>query len=236
MDVSSVAPPVAAAPGGERAAAGLDGVAGPGFMDVFAHAGHVAFRRDLERLAAAAAAGRARAPLVLAGWENLKEQLRLHNELQESVLWPRVERAVAGHRAELGVVAELRAEHPRIEVLVTAVDAALEDDEQGPKEVVAAVQRLRDALEVHLRHEEAGALPLARRVLEAADWAAFAADTVSLWAAAGAGCGERTVPWMVDGIAPVERSRFLTSLPREVRELSRLRWEPRYRRRRLWSV
>ncbi|MDL4812642.1 hemerythrin domain-containing protein [Actinomadura opuntiae] len=231
----------AAAPGGERAAEGMRDVAGPGFMDVFTHAGHVAFRRDLERLAAAAAAGRARAPLVRAGWENLKEQLRLHNRLQEGVLWPRVERAVAGRRAELGVVAELRAEHPRIEVLVAAVDAALEDDEQGPGEqgpgeVVAAVRRLREALEVHLRHEEAGALPLAQRVLTPADWAAFAEDTVSAWAAPGGGCGEGTVPWMVDGIAPLERSRFLTALPRKIRELNRMRWEPRYRRRRLWSV
>ncbi|MBD2894161.1 hypothetical protein amrb99_30840 [Actinomadura sp. RB99] len=44
------------------------------------------------------------------------------------------------------------------------------------------------------------------------------------------------MPWMVDGIAPLERSWFLTALPREVRELNRMRWEPRYRRRRLWSV
>ncbi|MBO2460920.1 hemerythrin domain-containing protein [Actinomadura violacea] len=238
MDTFSIAPPgraAAAGPGGGRAAAGMLGLAGPAFVDAFARAGHAAFRRDLERLAAAAAAGRAHAPLVRAGWENLKEQLRLHHELQEGALWPRVERAVAGHSPELGVVAELRAEYVGVGPLVAVLDAVLEDGVR--EEVVSAVRGLRAALEVHLRHEEAGVLALARRVLGPADWAGFAGDAVAACTAAGGGrCGEGTVPWMVDGIAPLERSRFLTALPREVRELNRLRWEPRYRRRRLWSV
>jgi hypothetical protein len=241
MDTFSIAPPggVAGAwaePGAGRAAAGVLGLAGPAFVDVFARAGHAAFRRDLERLAAAAAAGRAHAPHVRAGWENLKQQLRLHHDLQEGALWPRVERAVAGHAPELGVVSELRSEYAGIGPLLVALDAALEDGGQGPGEVVAAVRALRAALEVHLRHEEAGVLALARRVLGPADWAGFAGDAVSACTSGGGGCGEGTVPWMVDGIAPLERSRFLTALPREVRELNRMRWEPRYRRRRLWSV
>ncbi|MGI5329760.1 hemerythrin domain-containing protein [Actinomadura nitritigenes] len=253
MDTFSIAPPDEAAvgaakPGGGRAAAGVFGLAGPAFVDVFARAGHAAFRRDLERLAAAAAAGRAHAPLVRAGWENLKLQLRLHHDLQAGALWPRVERAVAGHGPELGVVAELRAEYSGIGPLVVALDAALEDDDRGSGDLVSAVRTLRAALEVHLRHEEAGVLALARRVLGPADWAGFAADAVSACGpgtgsgggpgggSGGGGCGEGTVPWMVDGIAPLERSRFLTALPREVREMNRMRWEPRYRRRRLWSV
>lgn len=44
------------------------------------------------------------------------------------------------------------------------------------------------------------------------------------------------MPWVVDGIAPIERSRFLTALPAPVRELNRVIWEPHYRKRRLWSV
>ncbi|WP_433155161.1 hemerythrin domain-containing protein [Actinomadura nitritigenes] len=246
MDTFSIALPdeaavgAAAKPGGGRAAAGVLGLAGPAFVDVFARAGHAAFRRDLERLAAAAAAGRAHAPQVRAGWENLKLQLRRHHDLQAGALWPRVERAVAGHGPDLGVVAELRAEYEGIGPLVVALDAALEDDERGSGELVAAVRALRAALEVHLRHEEAGVLALARRVLGPADWAGFAADAVSACGSrggsVGGGCGEGTVPWLVDGIAPLERSRFLTALPREVREMNRMRWEPRYRRRRLWSV
>ncbi|MER6813660.1 hemerythrin domain-containing protein [Spirillospora sp. NPDC000708] len=254
MDTFSIALPDEAAvgaatkPGGGRAAAGVLGLAGPAFVDVFARAGHAAFRRDLERLAAAAAAGRAHAPQVRAGWENLKLQLRHHHDLQAGALWPRVERAVAGHGPDLGVVAELRAEYEGIGPLVVALDAALEDDERGSGELVSAVRALRAALEVHLRHEEAGVLALARRVLGPADWAGFAADAVSACGSqggsggvsggvsGGGGCGEGTVPWLVDGIAPLERSRFLTALPREVREMNRMRWEPRYRRRRLWSV
>lgn len=242
MDTFSIALPdeaavgAAAKPGGGRAAVGVFGLTGPAFVDVYARAGHTAFRRDLERLAAATAAGRAHAPLVRAGWENLKLQLRLHHDLQAGALWPRVERAVAGHGPELGVVAELRAEYAGIGPLVVALDAALEDGDRGSGELVSAVRALRAALEVHLRHEEAGVLALARRVLGPADWAGFAADAVSACGSGSGGCGEGTVPWMVDGIAPLERSRFLTALPREVREMNRMRWEPRYRRRRLWSV
>ncbi|MWA05954.1 hemerythrin domain-containing protein [Actinomadura sp. LD22] len=238
MDTFSIAPPggaagAAAEPGAGRAAAG---VPGPAFADVLARAGHAAFRRDLERLAAAAAAGRAHAPQVRAGWENLKRQLRLHHDLQEGALWPRVERAAAGRAPELGVVAELRAEYARIEPLVVALDAALQDAGRDPGEVASAVRALRAALRVHLRHEEAGVLALARRLLGPADWAGFAGDAVAACTSGSGGCAEATVPWMVDGIAPLERSRLLTALPPAVRELTRVRWEPRYRRRRLWSV
>jgi hypothetical protein len=47
------------------------------------YAAHDAFRRDLDRLAAAAAAGKGRASHVRAGWENLKEQIRLHHHLED---------------------------------------------------------------------------------------------------------------------------------------------------------
>ncbi|HEY3481243.1 MAG TPA: hypothetical protein VGL02_20310, partial [Streptomyces sp.] len=40
---------------------------------------HDGFRRDLERLSAAAAAGKANSPQVQDGWENFKRQLHVHH-------------------------------------------------------------------------------------------------------------------------------------------------------------
>ncbi|WP_168220903.1 hemerythrin domain-containing protein [Actinomadura sp. WMMA1423] len=200
------------------------------------YAAHHAFRRDLDRLAAAAAAGKGQASHVRAGWENLKEQIRLHQELEDGWLWPRVERAVRGHRAERAVLEELRSDHARLAPLIARVDAAMGDTGAGDAgaggDLRAAVRELSEALERHLRHEEASALPLARSVLAEAEWVALAAE-------ARGRCEAGTplfVPWVVDGIGPVERSRFLTALPKPLRELNRVTWEPRYRKRRLWSI
>ncbi|NDU77013.1 hemerythrin domain-containing protein [Actinomadura sp. DSM 109109] len=211
------------------------------------HAAHDAFRRDLDRLTVAAAAGKGGASHVRAGWENFKEQLRLHQELEDGWLWPRVESAVAGRRVERAVLEETRAEHARLAPLVAAVDAAMparpegagtarrNGTEPGPGaggELPAAVLALREALARHLRHEEESALPLAEAVLAEAEWRALAAEVRTR-------CEAGTplfVPWVVDGIGPVERSRFLTALPERLRELNRVAWEPRYRKRRLWST
>ncbi|WP_149258427.1 hemerythrin domain-containing protein [Actinomadura sp. K4S16] len=196
------------------------------------YASHHAFRRDLDRLAAAAAAGKGRAAHVRAGWENLKEQIRLHQELQDRWLWPRVERVVA-RRAERVVLEEMRADHARLAPLVARVDAAMGAGAAGEGgDLRAAVRELREALERHLRHEETSALPLAESVLAEAEWQELAAESRGR-------CEAGTpmfVPWVVDGIGPVERSRFLTSLPKPLRELNRVMWEPRYRKRRLWSI
>ncbi|MFI0408901.1 hemerythrin domain-containing protein [Actinomadura sp. 3N508] len=191
-------------------------------------AAHEAFLRDMDRFAAAVAAGKGRASHVRAGWENFKELFRAHHDLEDRALWPRVERAVAGRRAELAVLAEVRAEHARLEPLIGRIDAALEDG----GDLRPAVAELRAALEVHLRHEESGVLPLAESALAAEEWRALAEEAERRWEA-------RTptfVPWVVDGIAPIRRSRFLTALPAPLRDLNRVTWEPHYRKRRLWSV
>lgn len=192
------------------------------------HAAHDAFRRDLDRLAAAAAAGKGGAAHVRAGWEYFKELFRGHLDLEERELWPRVERAVAGRPAEEAVLADLRAGRARIDPLIAGVDAAL----AGGGDLPAAVRDLRKVLDARLRHEETTALPLAAAALPPDEWEALAAE-------AGRRCEARTplfVPWVVDGIAPIERSRFLTSLPAPLRDLNRVMWEPTYRKRRLWSV
>jgi hypothetical protein len=191
---------------------------------------HDAFCRDLGRLAAAEAAGTANAPGVRAGWENFKAQLLLHHSVEDTNLWPRVRHASAGRPAGLALLDDMVAEHAQIDPLLAAVDDAL----AGPAGNLAAhTAELTSALEWHLKHEEEAALPLIQAVCTPADWHAFAGEMRRRQGVKGAAT---YVPWILDGAAPDRQQRFLAALPAPVRVISRLLWQPRYRRRGLWKA
>jgi iron-sulfur cluster repair protein YtfE (RIC family) len=194
------------------------------------YASHDAFRRDLERLAAAVADGRADTGSVRAGWENFKHQLHVHHTAEDSDLWPRVRARIAGRVRDLSLLDDMEAEHARIDPLLVAVDAALAD--QAP-ELPDLVRALRATLDDHLKHEEDGALPLMGEVLTDADWGAFTGRMRETQGLRGAAV---FVPWLVDGVSGEERDRFLGAFPPPVRVLNRLFWEGSYRRRGLWAV
>jgi iron-sulfur cluster repair protein YtfE (RIC family) len=191
---------------------------------------HDAFRRDLGRFRAASAAGTAHAPGVRAGWENFKAQLLLHHSVEDTHLWPRVRRAAAGRPAGLALLDEMAAEHAQIDPLLAAVDGALAS---SAGDLAAQVAGLASALEWHLEHEEDAALPLIQSVCTPADWRAFAGAMRRRQGVRGAAI---YVPWILDGTAPDQQRRFLAALPAPVRLISRLLWEPRYRRRGLWNT
>jgi iron-sulfur cluster repair protein YtfE (RIC family) len=134
------------------------------------YAAHDAFRRDLARLGDAAADGTAFTPQVRAGWDNFRHQLHIHHTAEDSDLWPRVERKVAGRPRDVALLAEMEAEHALLDPQLTAVDSALKD---RSAELPALVRSLASALDEHLAHEEESALPLIREVLTPADWGAF---------------------------------------------------------------
>ena len=92
---------------------------------VVALTAHVAFRRDLDRLEAAASSGKGGAAHVRAGWENLTRQFRLHHDLQERVLWPRVRRAA--DRADGRAVLARTAPSTPSRRALGEVDAAMRD-------------------------------------------------------------------------------------------------------------
>jgi len=194
------------------------------------YATHDAFRRDLGRLKAAATAGTAQAPGVRAGWENFKAQLLLHHSVEDTDLWPRVRRAAAGRPAGLALLDEMEAEHAQIDPLLAAVDDALAGSASN---LAGHVAELASALEWHLKHEEEAALPLIQSVCTPADWRAFAGAMRRRQGIKGAAI---YVPWILDGSAPDGQRRFLAALPAPVRVISRLLWEPRYRRRGLWKA
>jgi len=191
---------------------------------------HDAFRRDLGRLSAASAAGTAHAPGVRAGWENFKAQLLLHHSVEDTHLWPRVRRATAGRPAGLTLLDEMEAEHAQIDPLLAAVDDALAGSASN---LAGHAAELASTLEWHLRHEEEAALPLIQSVCTPADWRAFAGAMRRRQGIKGAAI---YVPWILDGAAPDGQRRFLAALPAPVRVISRLLWEPRYRRRGLWKT
>lgn len=191
---------------------------------------HDAFRRDLGRFTATSAAGTAHAPGVRAGWENFKAQLLLHHSVEDTHLWPRVRRATAGRPAGLALLDEMEAEHAQIDPLLAAADDALAGSASN---LAGHVAELASALEWHLRHEEEAALPLIQSVCTPADWRAFAGAMRRRQGIKGAAI---YVPWILDGSAPDGQRRFLAALPAPVRVISRLLWEPRYRRRGLWKA
>jgi hypothetical protein len=191
---------------------------------------HDAFRRDLGRFTAASAAGTAHSPGVRAGWENFKAQLLLHHSVEDTHLWPRVRRAAAGLPSGLALLDEMEAEHAQIDPLLTAVDDALTGSGGN---LAGHVAGLTSVLEWHLKHEEEAALPLIQSVCTPADWRAFAGEMRRRQGVKGAAI---YVPWILDGTAPDGQRRFLAALPAPVRMISRVLWEPRYRRRALWKA
>jgi Hemerythrin HHE cation binding domain len=194
------------------------------------YATHDAFRRDLDRLVAASAAGTASSAPVRAGWENFKTQLLIHHSVEDTDLWPRVQRAVVGRPGDLALLREMEAEHALIDPLLHAVDQSLAGRASNLAE---QAQEISAVLGHHLKHEEEDALPLIQAVLTPADWRAFASQMRRRQGFKGAAV---YVPWILDAMPPVKQQKFLAALPAPVHVINRLIWAPRYRQRNLWSL
>jgi iron-sulfur cluster repair protein YtfE (RIC family) len=191
---------------------------------------HDAFRRDLERLVAAALAGKALTPAAQAGWENFKNQLVVHHTVEDDELWPRVERAVADRPQDLALMKEMEDEHALLDPLLHAVDQAMARESN---DLADLTRQLADGLGNHMKHEEESALPLIQEVLTPKDWSAFRGVMARRQGPKGAAM---YVPWVLDGASSTERERFLGAMPPPVRIINRLFWESRYQRRKLWAA
>ncbi|GAA2664663.1 hemerythrin domain-containing protein [Streptomyces aculeolatus] len=203
----------------------------PGTIDfTMMYVTHDAFRRDLGRLLAAAVAGTAHTPQIQAGWANFKHQLLLHHTVEDDVLWPRLADKVTHRPDDLLLLADMEAEHARIDPLLTSVEAALEEP---AADLAEQVDRLRTALVEHLDHEEKSALPLIQEVLTPADWRVFASRMRERQGLRGAAV---YIPWITDSMPAAERERFLAHFPPPVRVINRRLWEPRYRKSGMWAV
>jgi hemerythrin-like domain-containing protein len=205
-------------------------------------AAHDAFRRDLTRLArAAAAAGKsdpAKRRSVAAGWELFKRELHLHHTAEDEVIWPALRPRLARSEHALSVLDAMEEEHGHIDPLLAAVDAAFAQREGGASDDWPGQDRLADVIDVlvttltgHLGHEERDGLPLIGVALTAAEWRAVGRKIARR---NGMAEGSEMFAWMLDGADPSRAAATLGQLPPPLRLLYRAVWKPRYNRTDRW--
>jgi hypothetical protein len=204
-------------------------------------AAHDAFRRDLTRLArAAAAAGLsdpARRQSVAAGWELFKRQLHMHHTAEDEIIWPALRPRLAHSEAALSVLEAMEEEHERIDPLLAAVDAAFQagsaQGSQGARHgdrIAAVIDVLTSTLTGHLAHEERDGLPLIGVALTAAEWRSAG---FKIARRNGLSAGGEMFAWILDGAGGGDAAA-LGQLPPPLRLLYRAIWKPRFEKTPRW--
>jgi len=189
-------------------------------------AAHDAFRRDLTRLARAAATADlsdpARRQSVAVGWELLKRELHLHHTAEDQIIWPVLRPRLAHSEHALSVLDAMEEEHGRIDPLLAAVDAGFAT---APDQLAGVIDALATTLTGHLAHEERDGLPLIGVALTAAEWRAAGR---AIARKNGLSAGSEMFAWMLDGAGRDQAAATLGSLPPPLRLLYRAIWRPRF--------
>jgi Hemerythrin HHE cation binding domain len=201
-------------------------------------AAHDAFRRDLTRLARAAAAADTADPAkresVTAGWELFKRQLHLHHTAEDELIWPTLRPRLAHSENALSVLDAMEEEHGRIDPLLAAVDAAFAqrhgaaapaDDWPGDDRLADVIDVLVGTLTGHLAHEERDCLPLIGVALTAGEWRGVGRKIAR---ANGLSAGSGMFAWMLDGADRHQAAATLGQLPPPLRLLYRAVWKPSF--------
>ena len=169
---------------------------------------HDAFRRDLDRLVAAAEAGAA--PAVLrAYWDAFEVELHDHHRVEDDDVYPQV-RAVLGAEAA-SVFDEMDAEH---DALIAAIDTA------GASLAADDLRHLRAIAIAHLAHEEADAVPLIRVAADDEFMTGFFARRQA------EAVPPRYLPWVLDGACDAVVAQITAPLPAPVLTLLDTEWRP----------
>jgi hemerythrin HHE cation binding domain-containing protein len=196
-------------------------------------AAHAAFRRDLVRLARAAAFADLPSPdrraAVRAGWETFKRQLHLHHTAEDTVVWPALRQRLSHSEHAQSVLDAMEEEHKQIDPLLAAVDNSFADT--GTRGLGDATDALVTSLTGHLSHEERDGLPLIGVALTVAEWrgVGFKIARVSGLSAAG-----EMFAWIADGAGPEQAAAAIGTLPPPARVIYRALWKPRYARTPRW--
>jgi Hemerythrin HHE cation binding domain len=190
-------------------------------------AAHDAFRRDLTRLARAAAAADlsdpARHRSVAAGWELFKRELHMHHTAEDEIIWPVLRPRLAHSEMALSVLGAMEEEHSRIDPLLAAVDGAFRGGRRdGLADVIDA---LASTLTGHLGHEERDGLPLIGVALTAAEWRGVGRKIARKNGLSG---GSEMFAWILDGADGEHARATLGQLPPPLRLLYRAVWKPRF--------
>ena len=197
-------------------------------------AAHAAFRRDLTRLARAAAFADlpdpARRASVLAGWELFKRQLHLHHTAEDAIVWPMLRQRLSHSDHAQSVLDAMESEHQQIDPLLAAVDGAFARAAEGHRvdarvDVRDATDALATSLIGHLTHEERDGLPLIGSTLTAAEWRGAGFKIVRR---NGLSAGGEMFAWIADGADPDHAAAAIATLPPPARLVYRALWKPRY--------
>jgi Hemerythrin HHE cation binding domain len=222
-------------------------------------AAHDAFRRDLARLARAAASADlsdpARRQSVAAGWELFKRELHIHHTAEDELIWPALRPRLVHSEHAQSVLDAMEEEHERIDPLLAAVDAAFTQRDGTPS--VAAGQTGGGAAGTGA---EPGGFtddwPGADRLADVIDVLASTltshlgheerdglpligiALTAPEWRGVGRkiarkgglASGAEMFAWILDGADRQHASATLSQLPPPVRLLYRAVWKPRFQK------
>ena len=196
-------------------------------------AAHDALRRDLTRLAKAAAFADlpdpARRAAVTVGWETFKRQLHLHHTAEDAIIWPTLRDRLSRSQQALSVLDSMESEHSAIDPLLASVDHAFAHPQDG--RLGDVTDALASTILAHLAHEERDALPLIGVGLTASEWrsAGFRIARKN-----GLSAGGEMFAWLNDGAAADQAAAVLKTLPPPVRLVYRSVWRPRYGRTTRW--
>jgi hypothetical protein len=202
-------------------------------------AAHAALRRDLERLARAAAFADlpdpGRRASVRVGWETFKRQLHLHHTAEDTVVWPALRQRLSRDDDAQSVLDAMEAEHQQIDPLLTAVDDAFARAEKGRRGDARAIGDVTDALATsligHLTHEERDGLPLIGVALTAAEWRRVG---FRIARRNGLSAGGEMFAWIADDADPNQAHAAVATLPPPARLAYRAIRKPRYQRTPRW--
>jgi hypothetical protein len=191
------------------------------------NAAYDAFRRDMERMSAAAGADAAPDPgRVAPGWALFRRHWLAQQADEQRALW-----AVMRGRERPAVFDALETRAFRVVPLLDGVDAALE---HGDRRALRQYARaLPGAVHDLLDYKEAEMLPLIHRVLTPFEWGTF---DVEMRRELGMRGLASFVPWLLDGAPDATSRAVMRLLPPPFRMLYRARWLPRYRRRETWAA
>jgi iron-sulfur cluster repair protein YtfE (RIC family) len=194
---------------------------------------HDALRRELEQITRVAARtdGDPRETLRTAlGWELFKSYLHVHHTSEDDALWPTLEGLLQDSPQDLALLEAMEREHAVIDPLLAAIDSALIDREQDPRDLGGLVDALHANLTGHLRHEEAEALPLIDATLNEQQWAHFG-QTHRARIGADA---TRFTPWVLHEADEQTVAAVLHRLPPELLAAYHDDWQPAFAALDLW--
>lgn len=192
---------------------------------------HNAFRRDLDRMRAAAA--RADLPAartaLRAGWAAFRRYLTIHHTAEDEMLWPPMRAKLLDRTDETDLLVQMAEEHSRLDPVLREIDDNLTPG--ATAHLVELFDELAAVLTDHLDHEEVAALPLVRETLTSKEWKAFGDDQRRR---IGMNDAKWFFPWLLDDTSQITQDTVLGIVPPPLRLVYRVLWEPRYRRESPW--